>query len=521
MSPSRPRALALAGAALALVLTAAGCGSGGGSGTDGGGSGSGSGDSGKDRAARQGTLGDWKPCAAPTALQGGGKAPGKDWECTTLPVPLDYARPDGPKIDLALIRARATDSAHRVGSLVFNFGGPGGSGVATLPELAKSYAGLRARYDLVSFDPRGVGESAGVRCLDDRELDADATDATPDDAGETAAALAQNKRYVEACARNSGKVLPHVGTTDAARDLDRLRAALGDEKLNYFGISYGTELGGVYAHLFPKRVGRAVLDAVVDPSQDPAEGSLAQAKGFQLALGDYLKDCAKGAAARSCPTEESITTLLKRLDAHPLPTAQKGRPLTQDQAVNGIAAALYSEDTWKYLTAALREAGTKGTGTTLQLLSDSLAGRSPDGHYSNLQAANRAISCADAEQRYTADDIASRLPAFRAASPVFGESAAWALLQCTDWPVKGTWKTPDVRADGSAPIVVIGNTGDPATPYEGARTMTERLGKGVGVGVTYRGEGHGAYNSGNACMTRLVDAYLLDGKVPKEGTTCS
>ncbi|MBZ4322303.1 alpha/beta hydrolase [Streptomyces huiliensis] len=515
MSPSRPRALALAGAALALVLTAAGCGAG----ADDDGRG---GDSGKDGAARSGAAGDWKPCAAPTAAQGGGKAPGKGWECTTLPVPLDYGKPDGPKIDLALIRSRATDRAHRIGSLVFNFGGPGGSGVATLPELAKSYAGLHARYDLVSFDPRGVGESAGVRCLGDRELDAaESTDATPDDAGEITAALAQNKRYVQACDRNSGKVLPHVGTTDAARDLDRLRAALGDEKLNYFGISYGTELGGVYAHLFPKRVGRAVLDAVVDPSQDPVEGTLAQAKGFQLALGDYLKDCAKGAAASSCPTQESITALLKRLDSRPLPTTQKDRPLTQDQAVNGIAAALYSEDTWKYLTAGLREAGTKGTGTTLQLLSDSLAGRSPDGHYSNLQAANRAITCADAQQRYTADDIAARLPAFRSAAPVFGESAAWALLQCTDWPVKGAWKTPDVGAAGSAPIVVIGNTGDPATPYEGARTMAERLGKGVGVTVTYRGEGHGAYNSGNRCMTRLVDGYLLDGTVPKEGTTCS
>ncbi|WP_171167209.1 alpha/beta hydrolase [Streptomyces sp. I05A-00742] len=513
MSPPRSRALALACAALALVLTAAGCGSGSDGGRDG--------DSGKG-GSRSGSPIGWKPCAAPTAAQGGGKAPGTGWECATLPVPLDYAKPDGETIGLALIRARATDTEHRIGSLVFNFGGPGGSGVATLPEFDKSYAGLRARYDLVSFDPRGVGESAGVRCLDDRELDAsEKTDATPDDDAELTAALTQNKRYVDACGRRSGKVLPHVGTTDAARDLDRLRAALGDDKLNYFGISYGTELGGVYAHLFPKRVGRAVLDAVVDPDQDPVQGSLAQAKGFQLALTNYLKSCASGPGASNCPTQDSITALLKKLDANPLPTARKDRPLTQDQAANGIAAALYSQEAWKYLTAGLREATSKGTGTTLQLLADSLAGRAPDGRYSNLQAANRAISCADAQQRYTPDDVKSRLPQFRSASPVFGEPAAWALLQCTDWPVKGAWKSPDVRADGSAPIVVIGNTGDPATPYEGARTMTERLGKGVGIGVTYRGEGHGAYNSGNGCMTRLVNDYLLNGKVPKTGTTCS
>ncbi|GAA2911655.1 hypothetical protein GCM10020221_04250 [Streptomyces thioluteus] len=290
MSPPRPRALTLASAALALVLAAA-CGPGGGGRDD---------DSGKDGSRAAASRIDWKPCAAPTAAQGGGKAPGAGWECASLPVPLDYAQPDGKTIDLALIRARATDEKHRIGSLVFNFGGPGGSGVATLPSFAKSYADLRKRYDLVSFDPRGVGESAGVRCLSDKELDAaDRTDATPDDEAELAAAVTLNRRFAQACGKNSGPALAHVDTLSAARDMDRLRAALGDDKLRYFGISYGTELGAVYAHLFPKNVGRAVLDAVVDPRQDPAQGSLAQAKGFQLALGDFLKDC-----GANCPSPE-------------------------------------------------------------------------------------------------------------------------------------------------------------------------------------------------------------------------
>ncbi|QSY51185.1 MULTISPECIES: alpha/beta hydrolase [Streptomyces] len=516
MSPTRPRALALASAALAIALTATGCGGDAQPGADGP---SATDDKGRSSAAPL----RWSRCSAPTAAQGGGKAPGKGWECAKLPVPLDHAKPDGEKIELALIRARATDGSHRIGSLVFNFGGPGGSGVATLPGLADTYSTLRGRFDLVSFDPRGVGESAGVRCQSDKELDdAFQLDGTPDDDAELRATLASNKAYTDACAKNSAKVLPHVDTVSAARDLDLIRAALGEEKLHYFGISYGTELGAVYAHLYPKHVGRTVLDAVVDPTQDPVQGNLGQTRGFQLALDDYLKDCASGGAGGAtksrCPSRDEITTLLKNLDATPLPTAQ-GRKLTQDEAVNGIAAALYSKDTWKYLTAGLQEAIGKRTGNTLLLLFDSLSGRSPDGRYSNLQAANRAISCADAEQRYTVEDVRRRLPEFRAASPVFGESAAWSLLACTDWPVKGRWKTPEVGAEGSAPILVVGNTGDPATPVAGAERMAEKLGKGVGVRLTVTGEGHGTYGV-DECATKAVNADFLEGRVPKDGTTC-
>ncbi|MEU3754741.1 alpha/beta hydrolase [Streptomyces olivoreticuli] len=516
MTPLRPRAGALLPTALAVALATAGCGGGSGGTSDGA--------DGKRGGASVGTQAAprWAACAAPTDAQGGdGKAPGKEWECAKLAVPLDYAEPDGEKIDLALIRTKARDQNHRIGSLVFNFGGPGGSGVATLPGLAASYEKLRDRYDLVSFDPRGVGESAGVRCQSDPELDTAAQiDATPDDDAELRTTLAANKAYIDACAKNSAKLLPHVGTVNAARDMDRLRAALGDDKLSYFGISYGTELGGVYAHLFPKNVGRAVLDAVVDPTQDPVQGSLGQTKGFQLALDDYLKDCAARTPEAGCVTQDRITALLKQLDANPLPTSQ-GRKLTQDEAVNGIASALYSKDTWRFLTAGLREATAKGTGNTLLALFDAINGRNPNGHYSNLQAANRAISCVDAEQRYSVDDVRKYLPQFQEASPVFGEGAAWSLLGCTGWPVKGGWKTPDVSAEGSAPIVVVGNTGDPATPYAGAQQMVRQLGRGVGVEVTYKGEGHGAYNSGNPCMVNTVNSYLLDGKVPAEGTTCS
>ncbi|MET7760568.1 alpha/beta hydrolase [Streptomyces sp. NPDC005393] len=469
---------------------------------------------------------DWASCPAPTAMQGTGEKPGSDWECATLKAPLDYAKPKGETIDLAMIRAKATGPGKRIGSLVFNFGGPGGSGVSSLPGFAGDYSKLRSRYDLVSFDPRGVGESAGVKCQSDKEIEAsDAVDSTPDDGAETKAATADARKFIAACKKHSGAVLPHVDTVSAARDMDLMRQVLGDRKLSYFGISYGTELGGVYAHLFPGHVGRAVLDAVVDPTEDPEQGSYGQAKGFQLALDNYLKDCAKKGPA--CPAgddpaagDDKIVAFLKRLDKKPLST-ESGRKLTQDGALGGIAAALYDRESWKYLTLGLQEAMNLGKGNLLLAMSDSMSGRDEDGRYSNINAANMAINCVDDTQRYTITDVKAQLPRFRKASPVFGEYLAWGMLGCTDWPVAGKTDTPDVSAKGSAPILVVGNTGDPATPYAGARKMVEELGKGVGVEVTYKGQGHGAYNSGNACMAKTVNAYLLDGKVPAGGTTCA
>ncbi|MEW2037801.1 alpha/beta fold hydrolase, partial [Streptomyces sp. NPDC005534] len=248
----------------------------------------------------------WKECPAPSESEGGGSAPsplpgGMEWQCATLKAPLDWADPKGDTIGLALIRAKTSgDASKRIGSLVFNFGGPGGSGVTTLPAFGKDYAALRTRYDLVSFDPRGVGRSAGVECEDDQQLDKYfQQDATPDDAAETQDLLRNTKSFNAACEKNSGKVLPHVRTTDAARDMDLMRQVLGDDKLHYFGISYGTELGGVYAHLFPKDVGRAVFDGVVDPTQNPEQSSLGQAKGFQLALDNFADDCTS--KVEDCP----------------------------------------------------------------------------------------------------------------------------------------------------------------------------------------------------------------------------
>ncbi|WP_380284624.1 alpha/beta hydrolase [Kitasatospora purpeofusca] len=469
----------------------------------------------------------WQACPAPSPAQGGGPAPGAPWECATLKAPLDYAAPAGRTVDLALIRAKATGGGPRIGSLIYNFGGPGASGVVTLPALAKDYADLNTRYDLVSFDPRGVGDSAGVRCLDDAATDASAAvDGSPDDTAEVRALDEAVAAYAAACRDHSGGVLPYVDTVSAARDLDLLRQVLGDDKLHYFGLSYGTELGGVYAHLYPHDVGRLAMDAVVDPTQDPVQSSLGQAKGFQLALENFMTACAEQAGA-GCPTgtggaqgTERIATLLRGLDAAPLP-ADGGRTLTQDLAVTGIAAALYSEASWNALAVGLQEAMQGGSGTTLLALADAYLGRDAQGRYSNLSAANRAITCVDDRQRYTDAEVQEQLPAFRQASPVFGDFAAWGLTACSGWPVPGRTDHPEVGAPGAAPIVVIGNTGDPATPYEGARAMAQQLGAGVGVTVTLRGQGHGGYDTGNPCLKQAVDQYLLDGVVPPDGTTCT
>ncbi|WP_443033419.1 alpha/beta hydrolase [Streptomyces sp. ACA25] len=475
---------------------------------------------------------EWESCGAPTELQGEGQPPGElddgtPWQCAELTVPLDWSEPGGDTIDLALIRAESSSrDGNRVGSLVFNFGGPGASGVFTMPLVSEDYASLRTGFDLVSFDPRGVGESAGVVCFDGEQQDAvDQEHGSLPQTPEDEAALEKlDEQYIAACEENSGDVLPHVTTTNTARDLDLLRHVLGDTKLHYFGISYGTELGGVYANLFPERVGRAVLDAVVDPTGNLLEQSLQQAEGFQLALENYMADCA-GQDPEGCPTgsgpeegNEILAGLLAGLAEEPLPT-EDDRDLTQTLAVTGIAAALYSEETWPYLTTAL-ELALEGRGDVLLLFADAYNGRGDDGTYSNQNAAHVAIRCADSSAGLDRTAVDEHRDEFLAASPVFGEFLVWSLTGCDGWPVEGESDNPEVSAEGSSEILLIATTGDPATPYAGAERMQQELGEGVGILLTYDGEGHGAYNGTDPCITEAVDEYLLAGMVPKDGLVC-
>ncbi|MFJ3023928.1 alpha/beta hydrolase [Streptomyces tendae] len=478
----------------------------------------------------------WKDCPAPAPVQGGGEAPGAlpdgtRWQCATLRTPLDWKNPSGESMDLALIRARAAgDPDERIGSLLFNFGGPGGSGVATLPGLAPDYEKLRTRYDLVSFDPRGVGRSGGVRCLDAGLPSEEEIDNTPDDGGDETNALVRfNRETAAACERNSGDVLPYVGTTQAAQDMDLMRQVLGDEKLHYFGISYGTELGGVYAHLFPEHVGRAVLDGVVDPTHDLMEEALAQAGGFQLAFEHFAAWCARQGCTLGDDAEDIVDLVVgleAALDDTPLTTPDDGE-LDGDGLVDAISGALYRQDYWPALRVGL-EAAADGNGEVLRDLAEALGqhGRGGDtdddtaAEESNEDDAFRAITCDDSSNRYTVADVESRLPDFLEASPLFGPGLAWSALSCDGWPVPGAARHPEVSAPGAPPVLLVGNTGDPATPYEGAARMAQRLGEKVGVELTYEGEGHGAYDSGNTCVQDTVSAYLLNGTLPKPGTVC-
>lgn len=457
---------------------------------------------------------DWGRCKATSE----GPAPGDDWQCATLKVPLDYAEPDGATIGLALIRSRATgDADERVGSLLFNFGGPGGSGVSMLPSYAGLTSELHKRYDLVSWDPRGVALSEGVRCRSDKEIQAgESVDATPDDTAEETVFFKDAADFGAGCEKDAGKLLSHVSTTETARDMDLMRQVLGDEKMHYFGISYGTELGGVYAHLFPGNVGRLVLDAVVDPTADTVGHAKNQALGFQRALDNYLQSTGQD------PEEgtRKIEKLLERIDAEPLATTS-GRELTQSLATTGIVLPLYSEQSWPTLTSAL-DAAEDGDGTELLALADGYNERDPSGHYGTTTHSQRVISCLDQKQRPTPEETKKLLPEFREISPVFGEFLGWDTAGwCHDWPVPGLTDSPEVSAPGAEPVLVVGNTGDPATPYEGARKMAGELGEGVGVMLTWKGEGHGAYGSGSRCVDSTVNAYLLDGTVPKDGKVCA
>ncbi|GGQ57482.1 alpha/beta hydrolase [Streptomyces asoensis] len=457
---------------------------------------------------------DWGRCKATEDSA----APGSDWQCATLKVPLDWSEPDGNTIGLALVRTKSrAQGGDRAGSLLFNFGGPGGSGVSTLPSYGSTFSSLRERYDLVSWDPRGVGASEGVRCRGDKAIQAaESLDSTPDTPAEEQAYFKDATAFGKGCAKAAGKLLAHVSTTDTARDMDLMRQVLGDTKMHYFGISYGTELGGVYAHLFPKNVGRLILDAVVDPSADSVGHARNQARGFQRALDDYLESTGQDPAKGS----RKIAALLDRIDSDPLPTSD-GRKLTQTLAVTGIVLPLYSEQGWPGLTSALK-AAEAGDGSELLTFADGYNERDTSGHYGTTAHSQRVISCLDDKQRPTAEETRKLLPEFEKISPVFGDFLGWDTAGwCHDWPVAGQFDTPEVSAAGAAPILLVGNTGDPATPYEGARKMADELGKGVGVLLTWKGEGHGAYGSGSDCVDSTVDSYLLKGTVPKDGKVCS
>jgi pimeloyl-ACP methyl ester carboxylesterase len=452
----------------------------------------------------------WTPC------DGG-------FQCTEVTVPIDWDDPDGKTIDLAVNRMKAAGPGKRIGSLILNPGGPGASGVEYLTAIVDRFGpGIRARYDLVGFDPRGVGNSAPLDCLTDRQLDrALAVDPTPDDAADVAEAIKQAKALAAGCAKRSGELLAHVDTVSVARDVDLLRAVLGDKKLHWLGYSYGTYIGATYARLFPTRIGRMVLDAVVDPALTGEEILLGQSKGFELAFSAFVKDCLR---KRPCELGNSdgeirtrLTALLKRVDSRPLGT-RSGRELNEAMATLGLLAGMYAEFRWSVLRSAL-VAAYGGDGSGLLELADEYTRREPDGSYADNSAESiYAVNCLDHPGPSAEADVRRILPDLTAASPLFGEFIAWGILPCHYWPVSSDAKPGPVNAPGAPPILVIGTTNDPATPYEWSVNLAEQLESGVML--TRVGDGHTAYGSGNRCIDKAVETYLVDGDPPEDGKKC-
>ncbi|MBD8079356.1 alpha/beta fold hydrolase [Cellulosimicrobium arenosum] len=446
---------------------------------------------------------------------------GGGFECTTARAPVSWDDPGSGDVEIALKRMPA--AGERIGSLLTNPGGPGASGVDFVSGLATTVGEPVAdAYDLVGFDPRGVGESTPVVCLDDtRKDEALSRDFATDAAGLEERAAA-SEEWARACDENTGDLLGEVDTQSAARDMDMLRAALGDETLSYLGYSYGTQLGATYAGLFPDRVGRLVLDGAIDTSLTPDEISEGQAVGFENALRAYVADCQAGA---ECPLSggtdagmAQVRALLDRAKANPLPT-DSDRRVTQTLAFYGIALPLYNDASWPVLTEALTEAIGAGTGNSLLYLADYYNDRNPDGTYSSNSAeAFRAVNCLDGRQDDDPGAMQDQLERLEETAPTMGSFFAYGGLVCEGWPYPAVAQDFDLHASGAAPIVVIGTTNDPATPYVWSEGLADTLDSGVLV--TWEGEGHTAYGRSNACIGDAVDAYLVEGTVPEDGLTC-
>ncbi|MEH0842017.1 alpha/beta hydrolase [Micromonospora sp. CPCC 205711] len=488
---------------------------------------------GEGTAAAPGSAPDWRDCPEVAEDLVGRGASGMRYQCAKISVPRNWgsgaasgatAGPgSGETFEIALLRARSSKQRGRIGSLVINPGGPGGSGVDTAVYLSfgSAFGGLPAsitdRFDIVGFDPRGVSRSSPVKCISDADLDT-SFGYDPDPRGQESFDdyVALNRKVGRGCGNRYGDQLPLYGTEQAARDMDAVRAAVGDDKLTYLGYSYGTLLGATYAQLYPQRVRALVLDGAVDPQQKLIAGSESQAKGFERAFGNFARWCA--ANAGRCPiapdARAAVTSAIDKARVSPAKGAD-GREATSGWVFYAVISSLYTESGWEELARAIdRLEG--GDPTEVFKLADAYAGRGEDGHYSNLFDANLAINCADETEKPSREQIRQLQSQWRQKYPLFGPSLAVGMLGCVEWPGQRD-PYPTGKAVGAPPIVVVGTTGDPATPYE----QTARLASMLGVGrvLTWEGEGHTAYPQ-TACVTDAVDAYLISLIVPRPGLRC-
>jgi pimeloyl-ACP methyl ester carboxylesterase len=470
----------------------------------------------------------------PTGMEGAKKFYEQklDWsgcsggQCAKLTVPVDYAKPDGDTIELALFKAPA--KGDRLGSLVVNPGGPGGSGV-DYARAADFIVGrsVRRAYDIVGFDPRGVQRSAPIDCVSDTALDTFlGVDPTPDDAAEERSFAAGAKAFAESCGAKAGALLGHVSTVDAAKDMDVLRAALGETKLTYLGKSYGTFLGSTYAGLFPKQVGRFVLDGVVPPELTAEQLNLGQAEGFERATRAWAASCVQeGDCPLGTDVDQVMTglrDLLDSLDQTPLTRTGDGRvtQLGEGWASYGVAYAMYDQGLWSQLDDALRAVVDEQDGSGLMKLANAYADRTSTGRYTgNLMEVIYAVNCLDRPDTDSLTEHQKAAEESLSKAPTWGPYLLWSSLPCGFWPVKATNPPHRITAEGSDLIVVVGTTRDPATPYEWSVMLDRELANSTLI--TWDGDGHTAYvRSQSSCVNNAIDAYYVKGTPPPADLRC-
>jgi pimeloyl-ACP methyl ester carboxylesterase len=452
---------------------------------------------------------------------------GPGWTCAKITVPLDYSDPSKGTTYIMATRKAATGPANqRVGSLLLNPGGPGGAGIAYAQDPSVVTKNVAAHYDMVGFDPRGVGQSDPVHCLSDDTAAMDQfvqADPMPRTDAQVAGVVKESQAIGKACEQKSARILPYVGTPNAARDMDVLRAVLGDAKLHYLGKSYGTYLGAVYAGLFPQNTGRLVLDGAIDPTLTAKQMNIAQAQGFEKLIREFAADCV---TQSNCPlgtdgstAVDKLMTYLQSLQDHPVPTHDGSRTVNYGLALTAVLQVMYVPQYWSDLRDAL-SAAMNGDGTRLLQWADLYNDRT-NGTYDNQTDANIAINCLDRPDpdAENAQQIENKeVPDYKSQAPLLGEMLAWADLSCATWPVKPQTQPAPITAAGSAPILVVGTKDDPATPYPWAQGLAKQLQNGHLL--TFNGSGHTAYTRGSQCIDNAVDAYLIQGTVPPAGITC-
>ncbi len=458
----------------------------------------------------------WEPCSDSGSHQ-----------CATIEVPVDYAKPAGDTFELALRKVPALEPAQRIGSLLINPGGPGASGVQYAQFASLLFSkDVRSVYDIVGFDPRGIAESDAVACLSDTDMDSlFAADPTPDTPAERANLFSAWKGATERCAVSGGERALHMSSTEVARDLDVLRALVGDPKLNYFGVSYGTFLGALYADLFPQRVGRFVLDSAVSPNQTDLQKLQYDVQGFESSIDAFIDWCiAQDRCALGtdpAAAKDQIADLLDRVDRRPLATSKPGLPTVGEGWIGfAIFMCLYSEETWPTLNKGLAEAIDKGRGDALVSVAFSVVNRSSKGGYSDSSYLHAMIPVRCADWPRTPDTPAFRTQRekLQAAHPLWARLTGELFDNCTSWPGAPRKPSGGALGVGADPILVIGNLRDPATPIGGTEQLAADLDSATLV--TSDSDGHGAYYSGDSCVDGVVDDYLIQGTVPPASKAC-